>query len=229
MPAPSLGAMIQVGIGILKTVRSAKTKIIVAQTGDAQHETREADDMEWWQHVGFVSRPSKPIAGQSSSEGVAVRRTDHDAIIASRDKRGMELAGELEDGETTIYAAGATGTGQARAILKANGDLHLYTRKGNTASGGGMTVQLDATNDTIRIINSVGHGMIVDADGVKIITPASAIVLGKDGVASMVGNTRSQIDGASVVLGNLVAPAVNNAITGPTGIAGKASLKVMIE
>ena len=69
----------------------------------------------------------------------------------------------------------AHGNGQARALFKADGSIHLYTRKGNTAAGVGMTIQLDAASGAIRMLNDKGYGIIIDADGIKITTGAAAL------------------------------------------------------
>lgn len=227
----ALGGYIRIGLDVLRTVRDVATKTVLAQLGDVVGEESEVDDAEWWQSVGFVSRPSKPEAGKSACQVVAIHDSGHVACIASRDLRGQELAGELKEGETCVYAPGADGKGQARALLKADGAISLYTRKGNAPDGQGMGLFIVANGDEIRLINSKGYGLVIDGDGVSLVAggSGSALTLSASGDATLVGTGKTQIDGSGVVLGSLAVPVLNSALTGPTGLAGKASLKVLIE
>lgn len=236
MPPPP-SSMLQVGLDVLRTVRDDTTKAILAYLGDVVGATGDeatpgASDGEraaWWQHVGLVSRPSKPERGKAACQVVAYRQTDHDVVIASRDLRGLELAGKLEDGETCLYAGGTDGTGQARVILKADGAAMLYTKAGNVDGGGGMTVHLDAQTDTIRIVNSKGYGLVIDEDGVKLVTGSASLEMGADGVTLVATSGKAQIDGPSIIIGSAAVPVANAALKGPTGVAGSASLKTLIE
>lgn len=237
MPPPA-NSMIQVGLDVLRTTRDDVTKTILAYLGDVLGATgdtpkpgaSEGERAEWWQHVGFISRPSKPQKGKAACQVVAYRQTDHDVCLASRDLRGQELAGKLEDGETCLYAGGETGTGQARAILKANGDVFLYTRKGNVEAGGGITVQLEAASDTIRIINSKGNGIVIDETSLMLMVAGKAsMVLGGDGISIVAATGKTQIDGPNIVLGANVIPFQSAALKGISGVTGSPSLKVLIE
>lgn len=222
------------GLGVLNTVRDAVTNTILAMLGDEVAGASDSDDAEWWQHIGFASRPSKPEAGKAGPQVVVLRGSDHDACIASRDVRCHGLYGSLNYGETCIYAGGEDGTGQARVLLKADGGIHLYTRKGNTPSGVGMMVQLDAQNGAIRLVNDLGYGIIIDADGVKITAGGAGITLaGSGGGIKVIGTGEVQVDGGKVVIGSMVVPVVNNALRGLGGVAGACvaspSSKVFIE
>lgn len=228
MRPPSISGLVDVGLDILTTVVSEKTKRILAQTGDVVEDATESDGAEWWQHVGIASRPPKPQAGRKAAQAVVIKTSDRDVVIGSVDERGLTLYGNLGHGETCIYAAGEDGEGQARALFKGDGSIHLYTRKGNTSDGAGMVVQLDAANGAIRLLNDLGYGIIIDQDGVKITSGGAALVLEGDN-ATLVGKGQTQVDGAGIVIGSLAVPGVNSALTGVTGVAGKASLKVLIE
>lgn len=125
MGRQTLSSVFQVGLDILSTVRDAVTKTILANLGDVVSEQSESDEAEWWQHVGFASRPSAPNKlGRTAAQCVALRTGGRDAVIASRDLRGQALAGNLQPGETCIYAAGETGTAQARVLLKKDGSIN---------------------------------------------------------------------------------------------------------
>lgn len=229
MKPPSLGGIVEVGLDILTTTVNASTKRILAQTGDVVKDATETDGAEWWQHVGFASRPPKPQAGKQAAQAVVLKTSDRDVVIGSVDQRGLALYGNLDHGESCLYAAGEDGEAQARVLLKKDGSINLYTRKGNTSAGAGMVIQIDAINGAIRLLNDKGYGIIIDADGVKITSGNAALVLTGSGDATLVGKGNTQVDGSGVVIGSVAVPGVNSALTGVTGVAGKASLKVLIE
>lgn len=227
-------SVIRIGAHVLNTAVDAVTGTILAFLGDVvQAEAggpgaADGDGAEWWQHVGFLSRPSKPDLGKAAAETVTVARGGVDAVIASRDVRGQELAGELAHGETCLYAPGETGTGQARVLLKKDGSIHAYTRKGNTADGTGMTLQIDATAGAIRAINDQGFGLIIDADGVKLTAGDSSLVLNKDGSWALIGTKASTLDAAPVCIGAATNPVTDGVCCGPTGLASVAHPKLLV-
>lgn len=229
MKPPTISGLVHVGLDILTTTVNSATKRILAQTGDVVKDATDSDGAEWWQHVGFASRPPKPQAGKQAAQAVVLKTSDRDVAIGSVDQRGLALYGNLDHGESCLYAAGEDGEAQARVLLKKDGSINLYTRKGNTSSGAGMVVQIDAMNGAIRLINDKGYGIIIDADGVKITSGNAALTLTGGGDATLVGKGKTQVDGSGVVIGSLAVPGVNSALTGVTGVAGKASLKVLIE
>lgn len=228
MKPPTLSGIVEVGLDILTTTVNSATKRILAQTGDVVKDAAETDGAEWWQHVGFASRPPKPQAGKQAAQAVVLKTSDRDVVIGSVDQRGLALYGNLDHGESCLYAAGEDGEAQARVLLKKDGSINLYTRKGNTSAGAGMIVQIDATNGAIRLINDLGYGIIIDSDGVKITSGGACLTLaGND--AQLIAKGNAQVDGSGVVIGSVAAPGLNSALTGVTGVAGKASLKVLIE
>lgn len=229
MSAPDLRGLIQVGFDILTTAVDKATKKITAQLGNVVGKTTDTDNAEWWQHVGLATRPPKPTAGKEAAQAVVLRMGDHDVVVASQDMRGLALYGALDHGETCLYAAGEDGNGQARVLLKKDGSVSLFTKQGNTAGGTGMLIQLDAAGNAIRLLNARGHGIVIDEDGVKVTAGDSALKLTASGDASLIGKGNTQVDGSGVVIGSMAVPGVNSALTGVTGVAGKASLKVLIE
>jgi hypothetical protein len=216
-----------VGLDILSTTVNATTKKILAQTGDASKESTDTDGVEWWQQVGFASRPPKPEAGKKAAQGVVLKTSDRDVCVASQDLRGLDLYGNLGHGETCVYAPGETGTAQGRMLVKSDGSVHLYTKQGNTSDGTGMTIQLDAANGAIRLLNPDGFGIIIDSDGISLTTGAAALTLGADGTISLVGTGACQIDGTSICLGSIAAPVVNGVCVGPAGLVAVSSTKVL--
>lgn len=227
MAAPDLRGLIQVGYDILTTTVDKATKKILAQLGSVTGETTDSDNAEWWQHCGFASRPPKPEAKKTAAQAVVIKAGDHDIVIASQDLRGLELYGKLDHGETALYSAGDDGKGQARVLLKKDGSVNLYTRKGNAPDGTGMLIQLDAKGGAARILNDKGFGLIVDQDGIKLTAGDASLTLGADGSVSLVGKAQTQVDGSGIHFGSKPpAPGVNNLLVGATGLVGVASTKV---
>lgn len=216
---------------VLSSKLSPKTKKVLIQTGDVNGQGQvEQDDVALWQQPGLASRPAKADPGKDAAQVFVVRAGAEEYAIASQDNRDLAIYGSLAEGETCIYATGDTGDAQARALFKKDGSITLYTRQGNTPSGTGMMIQLDAASGAIRLVNPHGHGIIIDEDGVKIFSggAASGITVGADGNIRSIATQQNQTDGSTVVLGSTVVPVINAALTGPTGIAGVASTKVLI-
>lgn len=225
---PSAADRIQYGLHVLRTTISEKTRKILVQLGDAVAKRVVSDGAEWVQHVGLVSTPPKAEAGRRAAYTVVIRQGDRDIVIGSQDLRGLELAGQLGDGETVIYASGVDGMGQARTIYKNDGAIHHYTRVGNTEGGAGMTIQMDAQGNAIRILNGAGFGLVIDPDAVTLTAGEASLTLHADGSHELVGTGAAQVDGTSILLGAQGVPGVNSAIMGPAGIAGAPNPKIIL-
>lgn len=196
-----LGDLIDVGVDVLSTAIDAVSRRIFAYLGDVKAQDGESDKATWMQHVGFASRPGRPIAGKSAAQCVRIRRSDGDVVLGSCDARTLAMYGALDDGETCIFAGGPDGTAQGRSLWKKDGSVNHYTRVGNSPDGAGMIMQLDAANNAVRLLNGLGFGIIADADGVTITAGAATITIAQDGKITIVGSTTTQLDGASIVLG----------------------------
>ncbi len=142
MASPDLHGLFQVGVDILKTTIDAVTGKILAYTGDVVGQESDSDNVEWWQHVGFASRPAKPEAGKAAAQGVVIRRGDHDINIASQDVRGLGIYGNLADGETCVYGPGGDGNSQGRVLIKDDGSVTLYTTDTNTKDGNTVALRI---------------------------------------------------------------------------------------
>ena len=70
MAASGLREAFQVGISILNTVVDKTTSTILAMTGDARAPQEDTAEAEWWQHIGFLSRPSNPTVGNTDAQGI---------------------------------------------------------------------------------------------------------------------------------------------------------------
>jgi hypothetical protein len=227
-----LGDLIDVGVDILSTAIDTVSRRIFAYLGDVKAEDGESDKATWMQHVGFASRPGKPIAGKSAAQCVRIRRSDGDVVLGSCDARTLEMYGALDDGETCISAGGPDGTAQGRVLLKKDGSVNAYTRAGNSSSGAGMVMQLDAANNAVRLLNGLGYGIIADANGITLTVGKASITLnGATGAITVTATAMLQIDGTAIVLGASPIPPIpgaQSALFGATGIAGLPSTKVFI-
>ena len=206
-------------MSVLKTTVSTKTKSIVAQLGDVLTSTVESDAAEWWQHVGFVSRPPKPVAGSSSCQAVGIRTRDHDIILATKDLRGQTLSGQIGDGETCMYSAGSDGNSQARVLLKGDGSVNVFTRDGNTDSGQAVIIRVDADS---KIALQSKHGAIqIDSDGVTLTAGSASLKLGSDGRVTLGGQV-VQVRGQMVLVAGAVATMVGENASYLPGVTGAA-------
>lgn len=211
-------------VDILKSTLDNVTKTILLQTGSVTEEVAHCDNVELWQQVGFASRPSNPVAKTSAAQGIAIRCGDRDRVIATRDTRGQAIYGALSDGETCIYAGGANGTAQGRILLKGNGNVALYTAQGNAAGGQSVTIQVNATDGSIKLANQYG-GLSIDSSGLKIaIAGGGGIQIDSSGNVAIIGNAAA-LNAGSVSLG---ANATNPVLWGTSGPAGVASTSVKV-
>ena len=219
MASPNNSGLFDIGVDILKTVRSLATGLITAQTGDSVTKTTNGDNAEWWQHVGFVSRPAVPTAGQAACQAVVIKRSDNDAIVATRDARGSSIYGSLADGESCLYAPGA----QGRVLLKADGSVNIYTTSDNTSSG--QSVILTVASGAVSIGTPWG-AFIMDSGGIRMGAGSAGLQIGSDGTVTIIG-TKIALNGGSVSLGANASP-TNTILFGPTGLAAIPSTSVFV-
>ena len=144
-PAQIFSYLFAVGFDVLAMSVDATTGALLAQTGDAVSGQADGNGAEWWQHVGFSSRPSPPTAGQPAAQGISIKRSDHDLVIASRDIRALNSIGNLKDGETVIWATGANGMGQGKVLLKQDGSVTMFTTDSNAPGGNAVMWRISPT------------------------------------------------------------------------------------
>ena len=218
MAAPSIREAFQVGIGILNTSLDAKTNTILASTGDARAPVGETSDAEWWQQIGFASRPSNPTPTNTETQGICgesvlMRRGDRDICVSSRDIRGQQLTGNLNPGETCVYASGTTGTAQGRVVIKADGSVTLFTTDSNTAAGNPVALRISPTGGLeftsqwgSLVLDQTGFhvktqaGPRLDMGGISLPGVPPAVTGAFTGYAKLTAPTVG-IEGANVVLG----------------------------
>jgi hypothetical protein len=167
MRPPSIGGLVHVGLDVLSTSVNPTTNKILCQTGNAVSSSTDANAVEWWQTIGFVSRPSKPLAGKSAAQCVVLKTSDRDVAVASQDTRSLEIYGNLKDGEFCAFAGGEFGLGQARILGKQDGSLTFLTTDTNTADG--TTIALRIAPTELRFTAPWGD-MIFDASGFHVKT-----------------------------------------------------------
>lgn len=195
-----IGQFLLIGINVLKTTVDTTTKTILAQLGDVIGSDVEGDNAEWWQHVGFSSRPSNPVAGVSAAEAIGIRASDRDLCFGSRDLRSQGIYGSLSDGETCVWAGGSDGAAQGRILLKANGNVSVYTAQGNVAGGPSVTMQANA-DGSINLASQYGAIQISNA-GIKLMFGnSSGIQCDANGVTFI--GTNLGINASSVGLGSV--------------------------
>ena len=156
---PGLGLLIDVGVDILKTSKTNASAFITAQIGNVLTSIASGDVSEWWQHVGFASRPRKPTPGTSAAQAVVIKRSDHDAVIASRDSRSAAVYDSLVDGETAIFAS----EGDAIIILRVDGTIEITG--GTVKIGDGAAVVLAKAQAITDLQTAINGWTPVPNDG----------------------------------------------------------------
>ena len=231
-----LGDIFDRGIAILNSFRNTKTNTMTVSLGDDEGGITESTGAEWWQHVGFASRPSKVSQDENERkksggpQAVILRGSDRDCVIASRDTRCHALYGSLDYGETCVFGSGDDGKAQGRMVIKKDGSVFLYTRAGNSPSGDGMTVALDASKNQLTLINGKGFGIIINEDGITLTAGDAAIEVKASGGINITATKTACIDGKTIALGAKALPLpAFTAIRGPTGVSGAPSTKVLME
>lgn len=162
---------LRVGLDILKTTVNRATNKILAQLGNVVGNVAEHDDVEWIQHVGFYSVPSKAAAGEQAAQAVMIETGGRNVVIGSSDQRGLELAGNAKPGETGMYAAGEDGKAQGRVMAKADGSVNLFTT--DTNEPGGQSVYLRVAPDALLFVAPWGT-LRFDATGFHVLHESGA-------------------------------------------------------
>ena len=172
--AQAFGYLFGISMDVMVATIDATTGIITAQTGDAVAGITDSNGAELWQTFGFASLPSPPSGGASGAQCIAIKRATGDIIIAGRDARTGQIWGNLQPGETCIFASGADGGGQARIMLKQDGSVTMYTTEDNTSTGAAMMARLSPPN-------SSGGG------GFEVVVPGATLKLGPNGFHVVAG------------------------------------------
>jgi hypothetical protein len=219
-----LAGLFFIGKDILTTSVNKVTRKILAQTGTVVGEIAESDNVEWWQHVGFASRPSKPTKGKAAAQALGINRGDYDICFASQDVRCLAIYGELDHGETCIFAAGSDGNAQGRILLKKDGSVGIYALQGNAAGGASVTIQV-LPSGVINLAGPFGGISIADGKTTMLSSAGAGVQLDANGV-TMIGQTITA--NGSVVLGDATATGVATAFSSLTRDAALAATATAI-
>jgi len=152
MAVKDIGSIHDIGADVLNST-IADNGAISVQIGDSVNEEVRGDNCEWWQHVGFASRPSNATAGSPSCQAVVIDQSDYPVVVASRDLRSASLAGPLGPGETAVYAPGPNGDGTPRIYLSSK-----------SASDESIIIKVKDTTITVKQDGSV----VIDATSIKL-------------------------------------------------------------
>lgn len=180
--------LLNIGFDVMAVVLDKVTHAIVAQIGDSTNAVVDSDRAEWWQHTGFASMPAAPTQGAASCQGIAIKHSDRDMVIASRDLRAASIYGNLKPGETCVYAA----TGAARTLYKANGSVVDYTTSDNTAGGTSISAALSPTG--YSLVTPWG-AITINSNGITLTAGQASLTLTPDGVATLAG-TQVEVAGS---------------------------------
>lgn len=138
MATPNIGSLFRTA-DILATEKDDTTNTITAQLGVASSKEVESAGAEWWQQVGFASRPSNVSSGADpSAQALLLTKSDQDLILATRDTRAHRVYSELKAGETCLYATGQDGNGAPAIFLKDSGSVTIYTTDTGKNDGSGV-------------------------------------------------------------------------------------------
>lgn len=173
--------MNDIGHDVLGTSVNSTNGAISAQIGDSVSSESVAEDVEWIQHVGFASRPSRAEPGKSACQVLSMERTDRDVCFASRDLRGTTIYGALGEGETCIYANGPNGSGTGIVSLRDDGStatLSMQVKQGNASNGAPVKVEVKS-DGTVKLTAGTATLTVDQAGTVTIEAPS--VKLGSSG------------------------------------------------
>lgn len=221
MASPNLEDLFNVGASIMGSNVNDKNNTISITTGDAVIKETTGRKTQFWQQVGFASRPALAAPGLGAAQTVNIVRANGDISIATRDLRDHAIYGNLSHGDTCVYGTGATGLGQARVYVNGNnGSITLYTTAdgpdggmANTDSGVGVYFRISPQGMTFK---SPFGNMTFDASGFHVQTiTGAAIDLANVNLPPPIGGFNSaRITASSIILD---AP---NVCLGPSPTAG---------
>lgn len=151
MSVKNLADVCRIGLDVLTTSLSTATGLISAQLGNVVTNVATSADAEWYFPPGVVARPRKPDAGSKAAQVVTITRSDHDAIVGCRDPRVASIYGQLQDGETAVFASVAGG---GVAIFKADGSISVT----NGAASASVTINANGTANVYGSTVNIGDG-----------------------------------------------------------------------
>lgn len=126
-PAEYFARFFSIGLDILSTTVDPTTGVITVQLGDSTKAVPDTDKAELWSWPGLASTPQPPTSGQTSCQTIAIRRSDHDLVIATKDTRNSSINADLDSGgETALYTAAGSST-NGRVVCRKDGKIQLLS------------------------------------------------------------------------------------------------------
>lgn len=101
------------------------------QIGDPVTGIAVDDAVQHMSGFGIVSMPCPPNEGKGGAEVVVLKTSGADIAIAGRDARFASIVGNMEEGETCVYAPGS----MAYAVFKNDGGVSIGTTSTNNPDG----------------------------------------------------------------------------------------------
>jgi hypothetical protein len=117
---------------------------ITINLGFAESGEMESEQAEVWGTPGIISVPNLPAKTNNNTDAAQamyLKTTSQNIAFAFRDTRSQAIAGNINPGETCVYAP----AGQARALFKADGTATLITTDDNTATGNNVEFTISPT------------------------------------------------------------------------------------
>lgn len=162
-----ISEIIAYGFDLMASTVSS-TGAILVQIGDAVSATVDSDSAEWYQHTGFRSRPAAPTQGQSSCQGIGVRRGDYDLVFATTDNRHSAIWQDLAEDEAQMYSFG----GNCRVVCRKNGKIQVITTGEVDVGSAGATVKLSGGGAAVGRVGDQVQVTFTAADAALVIAPA---------------------------------------------------------
>lgn len=171
-----------------------------------------------WGPFGYFAVPNPAADGEAASV-MYVREGNSDRVIAGKDMRYAEKAGDLKPGDVMIVT-----NGEARFVLKNAADsVTLYTVNENTELS--MMVHLDGASGAIQVVNGNSQVRLDDKKILLAVNGGGSILIDEEGVH--IGGKQFNADTGGGTLG-VIGPArppvgTNSVVLGPSGMTGVGS------
>ena len=160
------------------------TNSITFNLGDAISGQTISTGAEMWSVPGIISIPAMPATSNptDAAQVIRIERDDQDIVIATRDVRAQQIAGNLKPGETCIYNSHTDGYGVAKILLKNTAGtsplgaaitdaIILATKDNGVNTGNDIYLQID--NTAMRFVAPWGSFWF-DQTGFHILTASGA-------------------------------------------------------
>lgn len=114
------------------------TGAVTCQTGDILTGSVSDANSPVFGSWGVLSLPAVPIAGVSAPEAIVLKSNGIDVVIGGRSVRSAAIAGQIDQGETAVFADGSQGL----VLIKLDGSVNMLTTHDNTVAGRNVGLRL---------------------------------------------------------------------------------------